>query len=243
MGGKKNKPESMLKMPPLLQKIIFCYKSAKDFYDPQKVTQTIKAAVAEADFNGAYAVLVIAGMITFCLALLTSLESVYLVNYSSDLVTQMSGIPQPRLDLSSIIPVVVYQILLYVPASIAVTLLHEGIAFVLIRLTGGKGKFRTQLFLASTVGLALSFSGVLSLFIPLPCLQIVAGIGIFLISVYFMFYVSGKAYMEIHGISALHAGLLLVLLSIARLGVQAILTNVLAIALGLPPPIGLPEGV
>ncbi|HSB47585.1 MAG TPA: hypothetical protein VLD37_06235 [Candidatus Bilamarchaeum sp.] len=241
MGGKR--PEARLQAPPVLQDLAFCYNSAKEFYDPSKVAATIAAAAKKADRNVALAVFVLAGTVTFLLAFLTSLESVYLVNYSSDLVSQMSGIPQPRLELESLIPVAIYQILLYVPASIVVALLHEAITFGIFRATGGRGKFWTQVFLASIIGLSISFSGVLSFFVPLPCLQIVAGIGIFVLTLYFMFYVTGKAYMEIHGISALHAGVVILFLAIARLAVLAVLTNALAVLMGLPTPINLPEGV
>jgi hypothetical protein len=241
MGGKKTKaPERKLALPPLLQKIIYCCGSAKSLYDPGRLSETLKGMAESADYKPAYAMLILSGLVTFLLALLTSLESVYLVNYSSDLVSEISGIPQPRLALDSLIPVVIFQILLYLPFSIAVTLVHEALSFGIMKVTGGSGKFRTQLSMASIIALSISFSGVLSFFIPLPCLQIVAGLAILIITLYLMFYVSAKAYSMIHGISMLHALVVLILLAIPRLAVLALMTNWLAVLMGLPTPINLP---
>lgn len=242
MGGKKTKPP-VLAMPPLLRKTISCYMSAKALYEPGKLAETLGAMAGAADIRAAYAALALSGLVTLLLAFLTSLESVYLVNYSSDLVSEFSGIPQPRLELDSLVPVVAYQALLYLPFSIAIAVAHEALAFLIMKATGGKGSFSGQLYMAAVIALAISFSGVLSLFIPLPCLQVVAGFGILAINLYFLLYVSARAYSAVHGISVMHSLGVILLLVIPRFAILAFFTNWLAVLLGLSPPINMPEGI
>jgi hypothetical protein len=243
MGGKKtNAPERKLALPPLLLEVSAGYKSAVDLYSPGKLAETLGKMI-ESGAKPAYAILLLSGIITFFLAFATSLESVYLVNYASDMISDVSGIPQPRLDLDSLVPVVVFQLILYLPVSIAATIISEALSFGIIKATGGAGKFMTQLYVASVIALSVSFGGVLSLFILLPCLQIIAGLGLLAVTLYFMLYVSARAYSAIHGISMLHAGIVVILLAIPRLAVLAFMTNWLAALMGLPAPIVLPEGV
>ena len=224
-------------LPPVARKLNLSYTAARELFHPERVEKAVKNAIPEADLNLSLALFILSGLIIFVMALLTSIESVYLANFASELISEVSGVPQPRLELESLAPVVAYQFTVYLILGTAVALAAEGIVFGIFSLSGGKGKFEEQLFVSSIIALAFSFTSVLSLFMPLfPPVNVVAGAAIIAVTAYFAFYVTLKAYSVVHGISYTHALVVVLIIGLARLAVLYFLMGNLAAFFGLSNP-------
>ncbi len=208
----------------------------------KSIDDALKPLLPLADLRLAISVIIISGILTAFLALVTTYESMQLANFAADALTQVTGIGQESLTWSNLLPIALFQFLLYVPINLVVTLAYEGLAFGILKVTGGKGTFPQHLYMASVVGLSMAFASVLSLFAPLPCLQIVAGIALIIVTLYLLLYVEPKAYMMVHDVSFWHAVAVTVILTIPKLIALAFITNALAMLMGFPAPINYPGG-
>lgn len=225
-----------LKLPPALEKLSLCYAVAKDLFYPDRVKKGLERLVPASERGLAIGIFLLSGLIVFAMSFLTSLESIYLANYASELISEVKGIPMPSLELSSLLPVVAYQFIIYVVLALALALIFEGISFGLFRISGGRGKFREQLFLASIISLAFSFTTALSLLMPIPLLNVVSSLAIIVATGYLVFYVTTKAYTIVHDVSFMHALVVLVISGLPRIAVTIFAMQALAAALGLASP-------
>ncbi len=220
--------------------------SAKSLFDYTKTGESAKAIASDASApdNGtgatgnrariSLAVVLLAGIIIFAISLLTTMESIEVANFASDTMSELSGTIQPKLDYSVLLPVSAYQFLLYIIVGTLIFYAHEGIAFAIARLTGGRGTLGAQLYAASVAWLAVSFSLAASLLVPLPCLVFAALLSLALVSlVYLMVYSYARLYSEVHGISFMHSLAIVLLLIVPTLAVWALATNFVADLLGL----------
>ncbi len=208
---------------------------SKDLFDYRKITSTIGQAIDYGTIKKAAWMIFFAAIITVIIAFATTLLSVHLVNFASDTLSEASGVPQPTLTFDKVLPVLLFQIVLYIPISIAIALIYEGVFFVLAKITGGKGAFEKQIYMSSVIGLSIAMTSGLSLFAPLPCLQVIAAASLIVLTFYFMFFVSAKAYAQVHQIGGWHSFIMVLVLSIIRLAVLLLITNWLAVTFGLPP--------
>ncbi len=208
----------------------------------KSIDDVLRPLLPLADLRLAIVIIVISGVLTAFLALVTTYESMQLANFAADALTQVTGIGQESLSWANLVPIAVFQLLLYVPINLAVTLAYEGLAFGILKVTGGKGTFPQHLYMASVVGLSMAFASALSLFAPLPCLQIVAGIALVIVTLYLLLYVEPKAYMLVHEVSFWHALAVTIILTIPKLVALAFITNALALLMGFPAPINYPGG-
>jgi hypothetical protein len=217
-------------------------KSAASIYDPRRAKDALMSAMGASDLKTTFAVLLLAWAVTSAFAFLTALESIYLVNYSSDFISQVSGTPQPMLVLADINPILSFQVLLGF-FGIIYTVADEAAAFWMLRLIGGRGGFRTQFHLAAVIGLAGSFMGALGFFAPLPCLQILSAIAILVLTIYLAIYTRGVSYSIVHGVDVLHAVGIVLLLIVPRIVIMIIMADALAAYLGMPSPMTFAQGV
>ena len=256
MGGKakaQKQPSAAAPMRrPDFQAVVKSWAGAKDVFFPLRLTkrsqdikrieEVLQPLMPLAELRLALGLVLLSGVLLFLIALSTTLVSLQLANFASDALTQVTGVAQQGLTLANLAPVAAFQFVLYVPLNLAITLIYEGLAFGIIRLTGGKGTFAQQLYLSSVAGLSMSFASVLSLFAPLPCIQVVAGIALVLLTLYILLFVIPKAYTLVHGIGFNHAFAITIILTILKLVALALITNVLAVAMGFPAPISYPGG-
>ncbi len=203
----------------------------------KSLDEVLSPLVPLADLRLAVGLILLSGALMTLIALVTTFLSMQLANFASDTLTQVTGIPQESLTLANLVPIAAYQLILYFPINLAVTVAYEALAFGIIKLSGGEGTFTQQLYMASVTGLAMSFATLLSLAAPLPCLQIVAGLALVAITFYVLFYVNPKVYVIVHRIGFGHALLVTVVLTIPKLIVLAFASNYLALAMGFPAPV------
>jgi hypothetical protein len=211
------------------------WEGAKGLFDLKKADDTLKGLVPHADDRIAMATVLLSGLVVFAIALLMTLESIHVVNFASDTLTEVLGTAQQKLDFGIMLPVTLYYFLLYIVAGTVIFYAHEGVAYALARATGGKGTLTQQIYVSSVLWLALSISLVVWLLIPLPCLVFAAVLSLILVSLlYVMAYMWAKAYSVVHGISLPHAAIIVLLLMVPRLAIWAMVSTRLALLLGIP---------
>lgn len=241
MGGKreKNKPQSSFRIDEVggmsVEAVSASWNGAKALFDFGKVDATLSGLLKYANRKLALWMFVLGGFLLLALAFLTTVESIHIANLESETVSDIIGAPAQAVGLEILLPVLVYQFILYAVLSLPINLAHEGAVFLLVRATGGTGKLDTQLYMSSVVWLAVSMSLAVTLLQPLYCLAAVALASMVIVSMlYLMIYVGSKSYALVHGISPAHAAALNILLTIPKLVLWAFLTNELAALLGLP---------
>src|SRR5512143_924293 len=208
----------------------------------KSMDEVLRPLLPLSDLRLAIALILISGLVITFLAFVTTYESMELANFAADALTQVTGIGQESLTWANLAPIAVFQLLLYVPINLVVTLVYDALAFGILKATGGKGAFPQHMYLASVVGLSMAFASALSLFAPLPCLQIVAGAALAVVTLYLLLYAEPKAYMIVHDVTFWHALAVTILLTIPKLVALAFITNALAIIMGFPAPINYPGG-
>ncbi len=195
-----------------------------------------------ADLRLAVSLILLSGAMLAVIAFATTFISMQLANFATDMFSQVTGIPTQSLTPANLVPIAIYQLIMYLPLNILITVAYEALAFGLIRISGGSGTFTQQLYMTSVSGLAMSMITLLSLAAPLPCLGILAGIALIIATLYVLFYVNPKIYVMVHRIGFGHALLITIVLTVPKLLVLAFASNYLAIAMGFPAPVLFPGG-
>ena len=241
--GKKGQSDSNPSNMITLESIKKTWERAKKLFDYKKIDEGIADIAQGGDFSLALWILLLAGFISLVIAFATEIEAFYIGNFTAETVSQISGIAPVKLTVDSLVPLGIFQFVLSVPMNIILTIVFELLAFGIIKATGGEGKFKDQMYAASVITLSLAFATVLGLFNPrasLLCIQLVASGALIVLSIYFTFFVTVKAYSIIHKITFIHALIIAVLVTIPKIVALTLLTNGVAVALGLPPPITIP---
>ncbi len=258
MGGKKaqTQPEGSVSKAAapakgtqrLLGSLHKSAKAAYGLFHHESAENELRGVLQLADTKLACYIFFLSGVITALISFATSIESYYLTNFASDTLSEATGIIPKKIAFASLLPVAVYDFILYIVAGVVISIAFEAAAFAIIKMSGGKGKLSEQFYLSSVIGLAVSFASVLSLLFPLNvffsllCIQIVVGIGFMIALAYLILFLNAKAYRMVHDISMLHAITVLLVVGVPRLAVTFFIMNALAPALGLPMPMSVPGG-
>ncbi|MBU0532216.1 hypothetical protein KKB44_01855 [Candidatus Micrarchaeota archaeon] len=203
-------------------------------FDYSKVETVLKEELPKAEMKTALSLILIAAVFGSLISVLTLLETMQLVNFSYDMASDLTVTQQPQITISELVPFILFQFLFNAPFFVVFGLVYEAISYGIIKTTGGRGTFTQQYHLSAIVMSALMLTSTLSFLLPLPCLQIFAFLGLLLLTLYFIFFVSVKAYGIVHDISFLHALTIVVILTVPRFVLLVTLTNEAAMLFGLP---------
>lgn len=228
-------------LPPRLGKwlgtLTGAWAAAKNLFHYERVDAALGKGLEGQDFRAAMLVFVLSGIVAFAITSLTVLEFTYLANFISETVVEATGEPMETISLGSLVPVFTVNFFLAVPFGILFDIALAAAAFSVLRLSGGSGTLHGHMYLSSLVSLAFAMATALSLFTPLPCLQLIAGIAMGILEIYLLVYVLGRAYVAVHGVGLLHALAVAIPFFIGRLFVMALVANAVAALAGLPPPV------
>ncbi len=209
--------------------------SSKSLFSYKRITEAFKAELPHADFRSALAVFALAAVLTALLASVSKVEEVHFGIFTYNTVAEIAEIGQAVVDTNLLLQFALFQFLFIAPFSMVFSLVYEGIAYRIFRLIGGKATFEQQYYLASIIALSMAISTGLGLLIPLPCLGPLAGIAFILITLYFVIYVSSKAYEVMHQLPFVHTLIVVLVLLVPR---AIVITFVMIEASAL---FGLPE--
>jgi len=209
--------------------------SAKRLFDYRDADVVLGKALADADLRLAIDIFVISGSITFIMSLIAILGSAYVTNAELDMIRDATQVMQPGLETGTLVAPIILSFVIYLPASILLSLVLEYCAFRVLRRIGGKATFPEQLYLSSMVALAAAFVSGLYIFFPIPCLQLVAMACLVIVNTYLGLVVGGKAYSIAHRIGWVPGFLTALVLGALKLVIIFFLINAIAPMLGLPP--------
>jgi hypothetical protein len=210
------------------------WECAKALFKYDKIEETLKGEIANADLRRGIYVFVGAALLSAIIAIGISAEAMYLVAFEYNTLADMAGGGEAIVQWENLIPFGLFELLFLVPFGIVFSLVYEGVSYQLLRLSGGRGTFAQQYYLSAVVALAIAISSAIGLVAPLPCLQLVGLVALVGLTLYFLFYVSVKAYEVVHDVSFLHAFVIVVLLVVPRFLVMAVIANTVAGLFGLP---------
>jgi hypothetical protein len=206
--------------------------SAKDLFYHDKIASTLDGALKHADARHTAYIFALAAFVTFIISVIATFESIEMTKYTADILAEVGGTAVP-MDFSGLGAMIVFQYMTYVPVTLIFIALHELLVYWMAKSTGGKGTFGQQFYLSSLVSLAMAFLSALYLFMPLPCLGILALLGIIVGSAYLVLYVNCKAYARVHGISYVHALAISIVLLALRMAASYFLNDAMANTLGI----------
>lgn len=211
------------------------WKGALGLFNHKKAAETLEALSKHANNRLALAVVLLSGLVIFGLMVLTTFMMIEATNYQSDMIAEIVGSPQPKLDYNILPSIAVYYFLLFAVIGTFIFYAHEGIAYALAHVTGGKGTLAQHLYVSSVVWLAVSISMAAYLFLPFLCLAFATILSLLLVSLlYLMVYMYAKAYSVVHGISFLHALMVVLVLIAPTLALWWFVATALAAVLGIP---------
>ncbi|MDD5171436.1 MAG: hypothetical protein PHF60_00170 [Candidatus ainarchaeum sp.] len=207
------------------------WESAKNLFYHDKVASTLDGALKRADARHTAYIFALAALMTFIISVIATLESLEITKYTVDILEEISGTTL-QTDFGNLGALIVFQYTT-VPITLVFIAIHELLVYRIARLTGGKGTFGQQFYLSSLVSLAMAFLSALYLFMALPCIGILALLGLVIGSAYLVLYVSPKAYARVHGISYVHAFAINIVLLILRMAALYFISNAMAGLLGI----------
>lgn len=207
--------------------------SAKRLFYPLGVEKALKQELPRTDLRLGIYVFLAAALVSAILTTAVASWSIYMAAFEYKVLAEVSDIGKTEIWWGDLAPVALFQFLFMVPFSLVFSLVYEGIIYKIMRLTGGKGGFTKQYYLSSLVAFSLAMSLALGFLLPVPCFWLLAVLGILLLTLYFTFYVNVKAYQLVHGVSYLHALVIVLLLVIPKLLAIMFVANKIAILFGL----------
>ncbi|MCI0503871.1 hypothetical protein L0Y65_04115 [Candidatus Micrarchaeota archaeon] len=207
---------------------------AKGLYDPAKAPARLMAIAPEGNDRLALGLFALGGLLVFAIWFLSSIEYIYVLNFEFDTIGNITGEELPKMELGVLAPVAAYEFLLWGVLAFIINLAHEGIAFFLAKITGGRGTLGGQMYLSSVVWLAISMSMVAVLLGPLYLLCIISIASLVLVSVLYLgVYMTARAYSIAHGIDFAHALVIALVLAITKVLMLAVAMDLLAAVLGM----------
>ena len=233
MDGKKVY-EKLKKKVQSFSPFVKSWNSAKSLFAP-KLDDALKEALILANLKLALKIFVFAALIATFISVLTLLESMYLTNFTTDTLAQVTGTIIPKITIAEFWPVAMLQIIINLPLALAVSFFCECVAYSIAKATGGTGTFARQFHLAAIISLSLTMVGLLVLLMPVPCIQILAWVAMIIGMIYLWVYVTGKSYSLVHGISFPHALVIAIVIVIIRSIVTILMMNFIAGLMNLPP--------
>jgi len=207
---------------------------AKGLFDPQKAPEKLAAMASGGDDRLALGLFALGGFLIFAIWFLSSIEYIYVLNFEFQTVGEITGETLPRLELGVLAPIAAYEFLLWCVLAFIINLAHEGIAFFIARISGGRGTLGGQMYLSSLVWLAISISMVAVLLGPLYLLCIISIASLVLVSLLYLgVYMTARALAIAHKIEFAHALAIALVLAIPRVIMLAIAMDLLAALFGV----------
>ncbi len=208
--------------------------SSKSLFSYGRIGETFKAELPHSDFRLGLAVFAVAAILTAVLASVSKVEEAHFGVFTYNTVAEIADIGQAVLDTGLLLQFALFQFLFIAPFSMVFSLVYERIAYQIFRLIGGKATFAQQYYLASIIGLAMAISTALGLLVPLPCLGPLAGLAFILITLYFVIFVSSKAYEIAHQLPFVHTLIIVLVLLLPRAIVMSFILIEATALFGLP---------
>jgi len=216
--------------------LVEAWESGKSFFVPANRAEAESFAASGNDARLGVAAIVLGGLAIFVIGVLYSLESVYVGNLLLETLSDVTGTAQPRFDIAVLAPSAAFQFLLYAVLGTIITIAYEGVAFLLFRLSGGSGTLARQLHAGGVIWLAAAISLGASLLLPLPCLQWIGVASMAALTlVYTLLFMGARINSRVHDVSAVHSGIIVLLLIGPRLAIWIVATDVLAGLTGISP--------
>lgn len=210
------------------------WESVKSLFNLGKVGTTLDKEMAKADFRLGVYIFLSAAILSAIISVAITGASMYFAAFEYNTLAEAAGYQEAVVDWSGLVPWALYQFVFLVPAGMAFSLIYEGFSYKVMRLTGGRGTFEKQYYLASLVTFGTVMASALGLFSVVPCMQLIAFLGVVVLSLYFILYVGVKAYEVVHEVNFMHAFIVVLLLGIFRLVILAAAVNATAPIFGLP---------
>jgi hypothetical protein len=232
MSGKKTF-EKIKKYIESFSPWIKTWNSATALFSPKKIDETINDAIKLSSMGLALKVFVLASLIATSLTLLGVVEIVYIVNFTSETITEAFGTQQQMMSFGEVVPLMIFHIITGIPLALFTNIGGEWFAYRIAKATGGKGKVVEHLYLISIVTLSLSFVNLVAFILPIPCIQLIGFVASIAVMAYLWGYVASKVYMKVHGITFVHALTIIIVVSIIRFAIMITVVNWLSGTLDL----------
>ncbi|VVC04109.1 Uncharacterised protein [Candidatus Bilamarchaeum dharawalense] len=233
MSGKKTF-EKLKKQIKTFSPLVTSWNSAKELFNPKTIDKTLTEIVGLANLRLAVTIFIIAAFLSTLLSILALIESAQLVNFTSETITEALGVEGQKVGFAETAPLALFQLITGLPLALIVNMVGEWIGYRLAKISGGKGTFEKQFYLASVITLSLAMVNVLALLTPIPCVQVIAWMGIVIGMIYLGAYVMCKAYSMVHEISFVHSLAIVLMVSIMRAAVIIFVMNLISAWLNLP---------
>jgi len=212
--------------------ILRASETAKRLFRHNEVVVCITQELKHSNLNLALILFFLAALLSSIVMILAAGELTYLSAYMQD--NLQVSVEDPVIDYSVLVPIILFQILFAVPFTLIFSLIYEGSLYHALKLTGGKGTFTQHYYIASVVALPTAASSLMYLFVPLPCIALLAFLTWIGLSIYLLFFVGIRAYQLVHDISYLHAFLITLIIFVpSRLLVMFVTANA-AVFFGIP---------
>lgn len=210
------------------------WESSKSLFNYKKVEDTFNAELPKADLRIAILVLAVAALLSSGLSALSTVEAALFGTYEYNTVSEVSEIAPVDFDITPLVPFIIFQFLFLAPFSLVYGVAFEGAAFKILKLFKGKADFREHLYLSAIGALSLSMASALILLAPLPCFQFFGAVGLIVLTVYFVTYVTAKAYETAHKLPLLPIVALVLLMLVPRLLLMQFILRIVAGFFGIP---------
>ena len=90
-----------------------------------------------------------------------------------------------QIGWDEMLPFALFQLFFNVPFFVLFVFVYEKIVYGIMKLTGGIGTFPQQFHVSVLVALAMAIASSLGLITPLPCLDVIAAVGLLVLTIYF----------------------------------------------------------
>jgi hypothetical protein len=210
------------------------WKSSKSLFHHKKVEETFNAELPNANLRGAIIIIAVATLLSSGISAISTVEAAFFGAYEYNVVSEVADIGHAEFEIEPLIPFILFQLFFLAPFSLIYVIGFEGVTFKILKLIGGKADFSGHLYLSAIGTLALAMASILILLAPLPYIQFFAAVGLILFTVYFVTYVTAKAYEAAHKLPLLHVIAVVVLMLVPRLVLMQIILKMAAGFFGIP---------
>lgn len=210
------------------------WESSKALFNYKKVEDTFNAELPKADLRLAIIILALAALLSSGLSALSTVEAALFGTYEYNTVSEVTEITPVEFEIGPLIPFIMFQFLFLAPFSLAYGIAFEGASFGILKLLRGKANFGEHLYLSSIGALSLAMASALILLAPLPCFQFFGALGLIVLTVYFVTYVSAKAYEAAHKLPLLPVIAVVMLMLVPRLVLMQFILKIAAGFFGIP---------
>ena len=210
------------------------WESSKSLFNYKKVEETFNSELPNSDLRTAIMILAAAALLSSGISAISTVVMALFGTYEYNVISEVADIGQAEFDMEPLIPFILFQILFLAPFSLAYGVVVEGAAFKILKLFKGRANFAQHLYLAAIGTLSLAMASALIILAPLPYLQFFGAVGLIVLTVYFVTYVTAKAYETAHKLPLLPVLAFVLLMLIPRLLVMQAILKIAAGFFGIP---------